>query len=154
MIGVINMPRPPKIRNIKNIPEITFFKPAGIPMRDLEEEHLKMEEVEAIRLKDLKNLTQQECAEKMKISRPTFHRILVSAREKIARGLIQGKGIRFKGGEYRLIGKYKCKNCGAIVNFSSTPHRHRHGKNRGNSKTCPKCDSPSLEHLDENNNNS
>ena len=146
------MPRPPKTRNIKNIPEIKFFKPAGIPMKDLKEIHLKMEEVEAIRLKDLKNLTQEECAEKMEISRPTFQRILVSARQKIAKALIKGKGIRFKGGDYQLTGKYKCKNCGEIFNFSSPPHRHRHGASGKNKKSCPKCNSVSFRFLKEKNN--
>ncbi len=150
------MPRPPKKRNIKNIPEIKFFKPAGIPMKNLEEVNLRMEEVEAIRLKDIKELTQQECAERMNISRPTFQRILTSARKKIAEALIQGKAIRFKGGDYKLVsGSYKCSSCGEIINISTSQNYSgpgRGGRGRGpkwmNPDSCPKCDQFSLQYID------
>jgi predicted DNA-binding protein (UPF0251 family) len=56
------------------MPEVTFFKPAGIPLAHLEEILLSVEEAEAIRLKDLEGLEQEKCAQKMLISRPTFHR--------------------------------------------------------------------------------
>ncbi len=54
---------------------------------------LSPEECEAIRLKDYKGMSQSECAESMGISQPTFHRLLGSARKKIADGLINGKSI-------------------------------------------------------------
>ncbi|MFW5788198.1 MAG: DUF134 domain-containing protein [Halanaerobiales bacterium] len=150
------MPRPPKKRNIKNIPEIKFFKPAGIPMRNLSEVNLRMEEVEAIRLKDIKELTQQECSEKMNVSRPTFQRILTSARKKIAKALLKGKAIRFKGGDYKLVsGKYKCSNCGEIINISSSsPYSGsgRGGRGRGpgwrNRHSCPNCEQFSLQYIE------
>jgi predicted DNA-binding protein (UPF0251 family) len=59
------------------------IRPArGIPMTELEETILHVEEFEAIRLKDLEGLEQEECAKKMKISQPTFHRLVLSARKK------------------------------------------------------------------------
>lgn len=96
------MPRPIKWRRVGFVPEVTYFKPAGIPLRGLEEVKLSVEEVEAIRLKDLEGLEQEECAGKMNISRPTFHRVLESARKKVAEALLQGKAIRIEGGNFQL----------------------------------------------------
>ena len=127
------MPRPPKKRLIENIPEIKYFKPAGVPRREIEEIRLTLEEVEALRLKDKKGMNQQECAEKMGISRPTFQRILVSAHEKIAEALLEGKGIRFKGGDYRIArGNYQCVKCETVFK-----HRNRRRNRRG--QNCPEC---------------
>jgi hypothetical protein len=92
--------RPKRKRFISFSPEITYFKPAGIPLRNLEEEILTLDEVEAIRLADLDNLNQEEAAQKMRISRITFLRIIHLAHEKIAKSLIYGKAIRMEGGDY------------------------------------------------------
>ncbi|MBP7165548.1 MAG: DUF134 domain-containing protein [Firmicutes bacterium] len=106
------MPRPPKLRRVEFVPQVTVFKPAGVSLRDLEEEVLTVEELEAIRLKDLEGLEQEECAERMQVSRPTFQRVLSSAREKVARALVEGKAIRFEGGTYRLaLGQFRCGSC-------------------------------------------
>lgn len=96
------MPRPFKCRRVGFIPGVTFFKPAGIHSRALEVVRLNLEEVEAIRLKDLEGLEQEEGAEKMNISRATFQRILVSARQKIADALLNGKAIRIEGGNFEV----------------------------------------------------
>lgn len=61
-----------------------------------------VEELEAIRLKDLYKLDQLACANRMKISRGTFQRILQSGRQKIATALIHGKTIVIQGEHYRL----------------------------------------------------
>lgn len=98
------MPRPPKCRRVTFFPRYTYFKPAGIPLRDLEEETLTVEEIEALRLKDLEGLEQEECAQSMRISRPTFQRILIEARKKVAKALIYGKAIRIEGGTFFLEG--------------------------------------------------
>ena len=151
------MPRPPKKRMIKNIPEVKFFKPAGIPMRELSEINLSLEEVEAIRLKDVKNLTQEEAAKKMEVSRPTYQRILVSAREKIAQALIKGKAIRFQGGDYHLVrGTYRCLNCDHIFKLPGRRARRGRGRGRGrgnwiqNKNICPNCGETSVSYLNEN----
>jgi len=68
----------------------------------LDEIELTVEELEAIRLKDLEGLEQEHGAEKMNISRPTFQRILTSARKKIAEALLGGKAIRIGGGNFEL----------------------------------------------------
>lgn len=96
------MPRPQKCRWVKGEPDINYFKPMGVPMHSLEEVVLSVEELEAIRLKDLEGLEQEECADKMKISRPTFFRIIMSAREKVADALVNGKAIKVEGGNYRI----------------------------------------------------
>lgn len=105
------MPRPKKYCKIESIPDVTYFKPAGIPMRMLEEIRLSVEEAEAIRLKDLEGLEQEQGAEKMSISRPTFQRILYSARRKIADALLNGKSIRISGGKFRMaVNRFRCRN--------------------------------------------
>ena len=96
------MPRPAKCRRVAFIPGVTYFKPAGIPLRFLEEIRLSIEEAEAVRLKDLEDLEQEQCAEKMNISRPTFQRVLESARRKIADALLNGKAIRIEGGNFEM----------------------------------------------------
>ena len=132
------MPRPPKERRVEYVPEIKYFKPAGVRMRDLCEVNLNIEEVEAIRLKDNEGLTQEECAERMEVSRPTFQRVLTAARAKIAEALIKGKAIRFAGGDYRLARKhYHCNSCGHEFEGPIINHR---GKRRGHRNfECPSC---------------
>lgn len=96
------MPRPPKCRRVAFLPGATYFKPAGIPLRVLDEVRLSVEEAEAIRLKDVEGLEQEEGAKKMNISRPTFQRVLASARRKIADALLSGKAIRIEGGNFEV----------------------------------------------------
>jgi len=105
------MARIPKWRRVAFIPEITYFKPAGIPLRILEEVRLSVEEAEAIRLKDLEGFEQEECAQRMNISRPTFHRVLGSARSKLADALLGGKAIRIEGGNFEMaMRRFRCLN--------------------------------------------
>lgn len=88
------MPRTKCKRHIENQPNVTHYKPAGIPLRELTEITLELDELEAIRLADLESLYQNKAAEKMKISRQTFGRIITSAHKKIAKALIHGKSIK------------------------------------------------------------
>jgi uncharacterized protein len=105
------MPRPTKCRRISFFPEARYFKPAGVPIRDLESVCLSVEELEALRLKDLEGLEQEQGAEKMNISRPTFQRILTSARQKVTDALFNGKGLRIKGGHFEIPPcHFKCVN--------------------------------------------
>jgi uncharacterized protein len=71
-------------------------------MKDSEEMVLSVDEFEAVRLKDLEGLDQSECAAMMEISQPTFHRLVISARRKIADALTHGKTIKIEGGHYRF----------------------------------------------------
>ena len=63
-------------------------------MRMLEEVVLGADELEALKLRDVDNLEQVEAAKKMKISQPTFARILDSAYKKIVHAIVKGKAIR------------------------------------------------------------
>jgi uncharacterized protein len=96
------MARPIKCRRISNMPGTTYFKPASIPIRELEEVCLSLEELEAVRLKDLEGLEQEQGADSMQISRATFQRILASARQKIADALLNGKALRINGGNIEI----------------------------------------------------
>lgn len=88
------MPRPRLCRRIRFFPNVTYFKPRGVPLRFLEVIELTAEEVEALRLKNIKGLDQIECAKLMKTSQSTFQRILSSAYKKISQAIIEGKAIR------------------------------------------------------------
>jgi predicted DNA-binding protein (UPF0251 family) len=90
------MPRPKVSRRILFNPNTIYFKPRGIPLKKLEEVSLDPDECEAIRLKDFKGFDQEECSKNMEISQSTFHRIILSAREKIADAIINGKAIRIE----------------------------------------------------------
>ncbi|MFC1905213.1 DUF134 domain-containing protein [Chloroflexota bacterium] len=133
------MARPFKCRRVAFMPGVTYFKPAGIPLRALQEIRLTVEEAEAIRLKDLEDLEQEEGAEKMNISRPTFQRILASARQKIADALLNGKAIRIDGGNFEISPRLlHCTNShewevpsGAVAEV--------------NPQFCPVCNAPSIE---------
>lgn len=106
------MARPTKWRKIENIPNVSFFIPSESEVGILPKNVLKVEELEAIRLKDLEAMEQEECAARMEISRPTFQRILTSARKKIADSLINGKAINIEGGNFTLnICPVKCAGC-------------------------------------------
>ena len=90
------MARPLKPRRVLFDPDVVYFKPRAVPLSILEEVDLSMDELEALRLCDLKDLEQKETAKKMKISQSTLQRILTSARKKIAEALIEGKAIKIR----------------------------------------------------------
>lgn len=65
-------------------------------MRELEEVVFLPDELEALKLHEIDGLEQIEASEKMRISQPTFARILDSAHKKIAQAIILGKAIRIE----------------------------------------------------------
>ncbi len=128
------MARPVKLRCVSWWPRISFFKPVGVPLNILEKVNLSIEEMEAIRLKDVEGLEQEECARRMRISRATFHRVLGMGREKIADALIYGKAIQIGGGDFGLPQqRFRCNNGGHEwdVPFEVIA--------RGGPLACPKC---------------
>lgn len=86
--------RPRLKRRISFDPKINYFKPRGRRMAGLEEIELKAEEIEAVRLKNIKDLDQKQGAEVMRTSPATFQRILANAYKKIALALTEGKAIK------------------------------------------------------------
>ncbi len=100
------MAREPKCRKVAFEPLVNCFFPLGVPASPAEEVFLKIEELEAIRLKDYLALDQEDGAAMMGVSRPTFQRIVSEAHQKIADALITGKIIRIEGGNYCLGGSF------------------------------------------------
>ena len=99
------MARPPKCRIVDREPAVTYFKPRGIPLRDLEEVTLTVEGAEALRLSEIEGLDQDSASERMGISRQTFGRILAEARRTVARAVVEGLGLRIEGGNYKLVSR-------------------------------------------------
>jgi predicted DNA-binding protein (UPF0251 family) len=104
------MGRPKKCRWVEIEPGVTFFKPRGIPLRSLQQIVITVDELEAMRLADLLELTQEEVAQKMQVSRPTVTRMLSRAHRAVAEALVHGKAICIQGGDYR-VGQ-QCQECG------------------------------------------
>jgi predicted DNA-binding protein (UPF0251 family) len=102
------MPRPKCCRNVCGVPDKNYFKPRGIPISQLEEVVLRLDEYEAIRLADYEQLYQEEAAASMNISRQTFGRIIEAAHKKIADVLINGKALKIEGDE---VAMNKTKPC-------------------------------------------
>lgn len=135
------MPRPVKYRCVESIPLITCFQPIGVPPGSLQEVILSIEEAEAIRLKDLEGLDQEEGAQRMHVSRATFRRILDSARRKMAEALIQGKAIRMEGGNFEMaISRFRCAENGHEWEI---PFGVRIAE-----KACPTCWSTNIRRID------
>ena len=132
------MARPVKWRKIENIPTVPYFVPSEKDIDEIPGNVLKLEELEAVRLKDLEGLEQEECAQKMQVSRPTFQRILISAREKITDSLVNGKTLKIEGGNFtRNICPVKCEDCGK--EWSESFEKLEIIKN--GEYTCPSCGS-------------
>lgn len=130
------MPNRTRHRRITMPPPMEGFKPFGIPLRNLESVVLLFEEFEAIRLADYENLTQEEAAQKMDISRPTFTRLYDKARKTIARAFIEGKAIIIQGGHFVTDHFwYKCQECQETMVTRNPAHQ------------CGHCDSENITRL-------
>ncbi len=90
------MPRPRGKRHILFSAEVTYFKPQGIPLRQLETVEISAEELEVLRLKHITKYSQEECAQKMKTSQSTIQRLLSSGMQKVSEALTSGKAIRIE----------------------------------------------------------
>jgi predicted DNA-binding protein (UPF0251 family)/predicted Fe-Mo cluster-binding NifX family protein len=96
------MTRPNNPRRVGFLPEAIYFKPVGAKIAHLEEIVLGNDEMEAIRLKDLLGMSQHEAAKEMHISQSTFHRLVLTARQKIADAFVNGKAVRIDGGNINV----------------------------------------------------
>jgi len=99
--------RPKKTRWVKRVPGERCFKPLCKPLNKCKGVYLSLDEFEAVRLACLEELKQIDAAKLMKISRPTFSRILTSAQRKIADGLVNIKAIRIEGGCCKITGRIR-----------------------------------------------
>jgi predicted DNA-binding protein (UPF0251 family) len=136
------MARPINCRRVGFMPESNYFKPRGIPLSMQEEIILTVDEFEAIRLADLENLYQEQAAEKMKVSRPTFGRIIDSAHKKVAEALVKGKALKIEGGEFEMTTKrkFKCYDC---------RHSWELPYGTGRPENCPSCRSGNIHRTEE-----
>lgn len=127
------MVRPQKNRIVAFNPDVSYFKPRGIPMLELDEVQLKVDEREAIRLSDLLGLSHEEAGRHMGVSRATFGRIVQHARKAVADALINGKAINIEGGNYKIIDGprvFQCDHCN---------HRWEAPFGSGRPEGCPEC---------------
>jgi predicted DNA-binding protein (UPF0251 family) len=99
---------------VAQFPEVTYFKPRGVPLALLERVDLTVDEFEALRLADLEGLYHEEAARRMNVSRQTFGRIVDGARRKVADALTCGKALSIAGGavEVATPGKGRCRRRG------------------------------------------
>ena len=159
------MVRPRRTRRIFFQPDVTYFKPAGVPMIHLKETILSFDELEAIRLMDSEGMEQNNAGKKMKISQSTLSRLLRNGRKKLADAIINGQAIKIQGGNFKMVqptgrglgmgkgrgfggggrmggfvagpgGICKCTKCG----YEEAQIRGQPCMN----KKCPKCQSPMI----------
>jgi predicted DNA-binding protein (UPF0251 family) len=119
-------------------PALEGYKPFGVPMRNLESVVLSVEEYEALRLADYEDLTHEEAARRMDISRPTFTRLYDKARKNIARAFAEGKAIIIRGGTFKSGNYwYRCNSCHETI-VSAKPEEN-----------CDRCSSGDIVRIDE-----
>ncbi|WP_423127424.1 DUF134 domain-containing protein [Gaoshiqia sp. Z1-71] len=124
------MPRKKRDRKLLAPPAIKGLSVYG-PKNRSEQIMLYFEEYEAIKLLDYENMTQEEASVCMDVSRPTLTRIYESARNKVARSMVEGKDLIIRGGNFQFDENWFCCNsCQAKFNLLSE-----------NEKSCPVCSS-------------
>lgn len=153
------MVRPRKIKRVHYEPDCKYFKPRAIPLSELLEVEITIDELETLRLTNIEKLSQMEAAKKMNVHQSTFQRTLVRAREKITDALVNGKAIKIKGGEYTMpggdgsgpagFGRGVRRGLGRGGQFAgpggvcvcpSCGHEETHVRGQPcNQKKCPKC---------------
>ncbi len=126
------MPRPRSSRIIKCDPVHPYFKPRGIPLKDLAGEvELTLEELETIRLYNMEGLSQTKVGENMGISQTSVSRHLSEAHKKLATALVLGFAIRIK----HPVDIYHCESCG---------HTWKYLEQVTPESSCEKCNSEKI----------
>lgn len=97
------MTRPFKCRKVTSEPRAYYFKPRAIPLCELEEIILQLDEFQALKYTELDSKDQSIAAAAMKVSRQTFGTILASARRKLADAVVNGKALKIEGGPVELM---------------------------------------------------
>lgn len=134
----LQVPRPKNSRSIHEPPLFTEFKPVGVAAKSLLQNSLSLDEYEAVRLADLLELSHEEAAGEMEISRSTFSRLVAVARAKITDTLVNGKMLTIGGGNIHFRKNIiRCLNCGFLfkTKINSTLQK------------CPQCQSDRLQNL-------
>jgi predicted DNA-binding protein (UPF0251 family) len=108
----------------------------GVPVRDLLRAVLTLDEFEALRLADLEGLYQEDAADRMGVSRPTFGRVVESARRKVADALVNAKALVIAGGAVELaeVDEAACPSCrGHVSKFGAATLEAMRPRR------CPRC---------------
>ena len=130
------MARPRKFSTVQIPPRIKGFNPVGYYSRQLDPVIMHIEEYEVIRLLDYENLSQEDAARVMKVSRPTLTRIYERVRKKIASALIESRQIKIEGGRAVFNNNwFQCNSC--LSNFNTA-------RNQEHTCECPLCQSRSF----------
>jgi uncharacterized protein len=142
------MPRPKNNRIVHEPPLFSEFKPIGIRVQSLEQIDLTLDEFEALRLADHLNLSHEEAAAEMEISRSTFTRLIDKARGKMAEFIIKGRVLNIEGGNIHFRNNIiQCQSCGYMFKtnikkaFTECPECHsinliNHAGGFGHGKCC------------------
>ncbi|KOH45322.1 DUF134 domain-containing protein [Sunxiuqinia dokdonensis] len=126
------MPRKKRQRRLLAPPSVKGFSVFG-PKNRAEQVVLFFEEYEAIKLLDFDNLTQEEAAVCMEVSRPTLTRIYEAARNKVAKAMVEGKDLLIRGGNFQFDENwYRCNDCSAKFNMAKAD------------ENCPVCHSKKI----------
>lgn len=133
--------RPRCPRMIETEPAVTYFKPLGVPLNELEVVTLSLEELEAVRLSDMEDLNQENAAHMMGISRRALWEDLQNARKKITVALVKGMAIEITGGNYTIWKRqrYMCNGCRSEWEPTSSSDEPLQ---------CPECGSKDVNRLD------
>lgn len=117
------MPRPRKWKKVVCLPANILYGSLNKLNQNGDTIIMSVEEYETIRLIDMENLTQGECAEKMDVARATVQRLYNDARNKIAASLVNGNNLKIEGGDYMLYDEID------LANGNGRCRRHRGGRN-------------------------
>ena len=137
------MPKPKKNRFVQQPPAVAYFKPQGIPLFQIDQVVLAVDEFEAIRLVDYEGLHLEDAAKRLQVSRATCARIIDSAHHKIGTALTHGHAIRIEGGTF-VLGKnrFRCRDCGCRWEIEIGD-----GTVPGGAVACPACRSDRVQDL-------
>jgi uncharacterized protein len=130
------MARPVICRRVCWMADSDYFKPRGVPLRQLEEVALGVDELEAIRLADLGGMYQEDAAAKIGVSRQTFGNIIASAHRKVADALVNAKALKIEGGVVTMTERQFV--CGGCKHEWSVPY------GTARPAECPKCKSTNI----------
>jgi len=139
------MPRPVRCRRVCLSPDCTYFKPAGVPTSALAEVVVTVDELEALRLADVEGLYHEQAADRMRVSRRTFGRIINSAHRKVAQALIKGMALRIE----RRSGRDSLKNEERTFCCADCDHRWQVPFGTGRPSECPQCQSKNFHRVAE-----
>lgn len=128
------MARPPIRRNVRFFPKHRRFVPEAL-RRIQSHYQLYFDELEAMRFADIEQLSQEEIAELLGVSRQTVQLILKRGREKIARALCEGVALEIGGGTYKVHHcPFVCQDCNHYFSLNSQEP----------ATTCPNCGSQNI----------